>query len=67
VDCLEQALQAFGTPEIFNTDYSCQFTSEAFIGVLKVHGIVISMDGLKWGWLYIKWPIDNLKIDAEGN
>jgi len=45
VDCLEQALQAYGTPEIFNTDQGCQFTSEAFTGVLKGHGIAISMDG----------------------
>jgi len=45
VDCLEQALQAYGTPEIFNTDQGCQFTSEAFTGVLKVHNIAISMDG----------------------
>ena len=35
VDCLEQALQAYGTSEIFNTDQGCQFTSEAFTGVLK--------------------------------
>ena len=45
VDCLEQALQAYGAPEIFNTDQGCQFTSEAFTGVLKAHGIAISMDG----------------------
>lgn len=45
VDCLEQALQIDGTPEIFNTDQGCQFTSEAFTGVLKAHGIGISMDG----------------------
>ena len=51
VDCLEQALQAYGprpapgTPEIFNTDQGCQFTSEAFTGVLKARGITISMDG----------------------
>ena len=45
VDCLEQALQIYGTPEIFNTDQGCQFTSEAFISVLKAHGIAISMDG----------------------
>ena len=45
VDCLEQALQEYGTPEIFNTDQGCQFTSEAFTGVLKGHGIAISMDG----------------------
>ncbi|BCT69253.1 hypothetical protein NNRS527_02868 [Nitrosospira sp. NRS527] len=45
VDCLEQALQVYGTPEIFNTDQGCQFTSEAFTGVLKAHGIAISMNG----------------------
>ena len=45
VDCLEQALQAHGLPEIFNSDQGCQFTSEAFTGVLKRHGIAISMDG----------------------
>jgi putative transposase len=45
VDCLEQALRAFGDPEIFNTDQGCQFTSEAFTGVLKLHDIKISMDG----------------------
>ena len=45
VDCLEQALQRYGNPEIFNTDQGCQFTSESFTGVLKAHGIAISMDG----------------------
>ena len=45
VDCLEQALQVYGAPEIFNTDQGSQFTSEAFTGVLKIHGIAISMDG----------------------
>ena len=34
-----------GQPEIFNTDQGCQFTSEAFTGMLKTHGIAISMDG----------------------
>ena len=45
VDCLEQALRTYGVPEIFNTDQGCQFTSEAFTGVLKAHSIKISMDG----------------------
>jgi len=45
VDCLEQALRAYGAPEILNTDQGCQFTSDAFTGVLKAHGVVISMDG----------------------
>ena len=45
VDCLGQALQAYGNPEIFNSDQGSQFTSEAFTGVLKGQGIDISMDG----------------------
>ena len=45
VDCLEDALRAHGTPEIFNSDQGSQFTSDAFTGVLKREGITISMDG----------------------
>lgn len=45
VDCLEQALQSHGIPEVFNTDQGSQFTSDAFTGVLKKNGITISMDG----------------------
>lgn len=45
VDCIEQALRTHGKPEIFNSDQGSQFTSDAFTGVLKREGIVISMDG----------------------
>lgn len=45
VECLEEALALAGTPEIFNTDQGSQFTGEAFTGVLRGHGIRISMDG----------------------
>jgi putative transposase len=45
VDALEEALRRFGRPEIFNTDQGSQFTSTDFTGVLKAHGIRISMDG----------------------
>jgi putative transposase len=45
VDCLEQSLLTYGTPEIFNTDQGCQFTSDAFTGVLKLNDVAISMDG----------------------
>ena len=38
-------MQKYGTPEIFNTDQGCQFTSEAFTSVLIAQGIRISMDG----------------------
>jgi putative transposase len=61
-----------GKPEIFNTDQGSQFTSDAFTGGLKKHGIRISMDGkgratdnifverlwrsLKYEYLYLKRP-----------
>jgi len=44
VEALEEALKK-GKPDIFNTDQGAQFTSEAFIGLLKQHGVKISMDG----------------------
>ena len=44
LEALEKALQ-FGKPEIFNTDQGSQFTSDAFTGMLKDNGILISMDG----------------------
>ena len=34
-----------GKPEVFNTDQGGQFTSEAFIGLLKQHGVRVRMDG----------------------
>ena len=45
VEALEEAINRFGTPEIFNTDQGAQFTSNAFTNVLKHHDIKISMDG----------------------
>jgi putative transposase len=45
VDALEEALARYPAPEIFNTDQGAQFTAEAFTGVLRQHGIQISMDG----------------------
>ena len=45
VDALQEALDAFGSPEIFNTDQGAQFTADAFTTVLRNRGIAISMDG----------------------
>jgi putative transposase len=45
IEALEEAIARYGTPEIFNTDQGSQFTSAEFTGVLKAHGIRISMDG----------------------
>ena len=46
VECLTEALQRYGTPEIVNTDQGSQFTGDKWINVLKAAGnIKISMDG----------------------
>lgn len=44
VSVLEEAL-ASGTPEVFNTDQGCQFTSKTFTSRLEAAGVAISMDG----------------------
>ena len=50
VDALEEAIDKYGCPAIFNTDQGSQFTSEAFTGALLSRGISISMDG-KGRWM----------------
>lgn len=45
LDARQDAITQYGCPEIFNTDQGCQFTSLEFTGLLKDHGIKISMDG----------------------
>jgi putative transposase len=45
IEAVEEAIQRFGTPEIFNTDQGSQLTASDFTGLLKEHGIRISMDG----------------------
>jgi putative transposase len=49
IEAVKEALEKHGVPDIFNTDQGSQFTSEAFTGVLRDHGIAISMDG-KGAW-----------------
>ena len=44
-EVLKEAIKNHGTPEIFNTDQGCQFTSEIFINTLVDNDIKISMDG----------------------
>ena len=55
-DALEEAIELYGTPDIFNTDQGSQFTSSEFTQVLKDNGIKISMDGKK-AW------VDNVIIE----
>ena len=45
LEAVQEALVSYGNLDIFNTDQGCQFTSQEFTGLLKAHGIQISMDG----------------------
>lgn len=56
IEALQEAIDCYGAPEIFNTDQGCQFTSAAFTDVLKHNDIRISMDG-KGCW------VDNVFVE----
>ena len=56
LEALEDAMERYGKPEIFNTDQGSQFTSKDWTDVLTEAGIRISMDG-KGQW------IDNVFIE----
>lgn len=56
VEALNEALEHYPKPEIFNTDQGSQFTSHEFTSILKNSAIQISMDG-KGSW------IDNVFIE----
>ena len=45
VEALQDALDRYGQPDIFNTDQGVQFTSGDFIDELAARGVRISMDG----------------------
>ncbi len=72
---LHEALENYGTPEIFNTDQGSQFTSDDFISVLEEKNIQISMDGRgRWLdnvfverlWRSLKYEDVNLKAYETG-
>jgi len=56
IEALEEAIERYGPPQIFNTDQGSQFTSDDFTQVLKSHHIRISMDG-KGRW------VDNVFVE----
>ena len=56
MEAVHEAIERFGTPEIFNTDQGSQFTSAEFVGLLQQHGIRVSMDG-KGRW------VDNVFVE----
>lgn len=56
IEALEEAIETFGKPNIFNTDQGAQFTSADFTGFLLERDIKVSMDGRG------RW-IDNVFIE----
>jgi putative transposase len=56
VEALNEAIDKYGTPDIFNSDQGSQFTSHEFTSVLKENNIQISMDG-KGRW------VDNVFVE----
>lgn len=50
IEALEEAIQKYGAPDIFNTDQGSQFTSIDFTNILIFNDIKISMDG-KGRWM----------------
>jgi len=50
VEALQEAIEKYGCPSIFNTDQGSQFTSAGWIDELKANNIDISMDG-KGRWM----------------
>lgn len=81
VEAVDRAIAAYGTPEIFNTDQGCQFTSAEFTEPLLSRGIRLSMDGkgraldnvfVERLWRTVKWDEVYRKsyrsmIDADKN
>lgn len=44
-EALNEALEKYGKPEIFNTDQGVQYTDKKFVDILEKNEIKISMDG----------------------
>jgi len=75
VEALEESLARHGPPETLNTDQGCQFTSQAFTGVLEAQGVAISMDGkgcyrdnifVEGLWRSVKYKCVYLKAFKDG-
>ena len=75
VEALEEALERYGKPKIFNTDQGAQFTSATFTDKLEKADVAISMDGrgrfmdnifIERLWRSIKYEEVHLKAYADG-
>lgn len=56
IEAVQDAIDQYGVPAIFNTDQGCQFTSDNFVNLLESYGIRISMDG-------VNRALDNIYIE----
>ena len=72
---LQEAIDEFGCPEIFNTDQGSQYTSDIHTKVLKDNNIKISMDGkgraidnifIERLWRSVKYENVYLQVYANG-
>lgn len=75
VDCIEEAVEVYGKPEIINSDQGSQFTSDIYIGCQRKHGISISMDGkgrcidnifIERLWRSVKYELIYLHVHEDG-
>ncbi len=76
VAALEEAMNHYGVPEIFNTDQGSQFTGQDFTQTLKDAGVSISTDGKgRWMdnvfierlWRSVKWECIYLRELETGS
>ena len=76
VAALEEAMERYGVPEIFNTDQGSQFTSQEFTQALKDADVSISMDGkgrrmdnvfIERLWRSVKWECIYLRELETGS
>ena len=56
IECLNNAIACYGTPQILNSDQGSQFTSHVWVSLLSNEHIIISMDG-KGRW------VDNVYVE----
>lgn len=74
-NCLSEAFDKHGVPQIINSDQGSQFTSEVYLDLLKEKGVAISMDGkgravdnifIERLWRSVKWEYVYLNPEIDG-
>ena len=75
LEALEEALQEYGCPDIFNSDQGAQFTAKVFTQRLETAGAKVSMDGrrrchdnifIERLWRSLKYELIYLKSFDDG-